>query len=267
MRFSKLSSTILVAASVAACADSTGPRGTRPVTVSFTTSSASAASASLAPLTLLGSTSAADALVITKAQLVLSRIELQKAGASCTSTEAAGDDNDGDQECAELELAPTVVDLPVNGTVVSKLQVAVPTGTYSALEAKISPVHLNNEHNGKGSAAFLAAHPDLAGVSIRVEGTFNGKAFTFTSPVKAEIETKFNPPLDVTTATPNITINADLSNWFKTSSGTLIDPATANAGGPNAELVAQNIRRSFKAFRDDDHDGHDDDRGGSGRDH
>ena len=265
MRFSMLSSTILIAASVAACADSTGPGGTRPVTVSFTTSGASAASASLAPLALLGSTSAADALVITKAQLVLSRIELQKAGASCTSTEAAGD-NDGDREdeCAELELAPTVVDLPVNGTVVSKLQVAVPAGTYSALEAKISPVHLNNEHNGKGSAAFLAAHPDLAGVSIRVEGTFNGKAFTFTSPVKAEIETKFNPPLDITTTTPNITVNADLSNWFKTSSGTLIDPATANAGGPNAELVAQNIRRSFKAFRDDDHDGRDD-HGESGR--
>jgi hypothetical protein len=57
----------------------------------------------------------------------------------------------------------------------------------------------------------------------------------------------------------------DLTNWFKTSSGALIDPATANAGGANAELVSANIARSFVAFRDDDRDGRDDDGEGSGR--
>ena len=34
--------------------------------------------------------------------------------------------------------------------------------------------------------------------------------------------------------------------------------ATANAGGPNAELVSTNIARSFVAFCDDDRDGRDD---------
>jgi hypothetical protein len=54
----------------------------------------------------------------------------------------------------------------------------------------------------------------------------------------------------------------DLTTWFRTQAGALIDPSTANAGGPNAVLVAENIKRSFHAFRDDDRDGDDDDRRG-----
>ncbi|MFL5608108.1 MAG: hypothetical protein ACJ8AD_16775 [Gemmatimonadaceae bacterium] len=61
---------------------------------------------------------------------------------------------------------------------------------------------------------------------------------------------------------PNVTVSVDLTNWFRTRSGALIDPSTANAGGPNAVLVAENIKRSFHAFRDDDRDGDDDDDGG-----
>jgi hypothetical protein len=38
-----------------------------------------------------------------------------------------------------------------------------------------------------------------------------------------------------------------------------VDPATANQGQPNENLVKDNIRRSFDAFEDDDHDGQRDD--------
>ena len=72
-------------------------------------------------------------------------------------------------------------------------------------------------------------------------------------------------PLVADSTGANITIKVDLTNWFRTSSGTLIDPATANAGGTNAALVSSNIARSFKAFRDDDHDGRDDHGGDDGR--
>ena len=40
--------------------------------------------------------------------------------------------------------------------------------------------------------------------------------------------------------------------------GNLVDPATANADGPNEELVENNIQRSLNVFEDDDHDGEDD---------
>jgi hypothetical protein len=253
-----LASSVAVVAGCAA--DSTAPgAGGRSVTVSFVTSGTTTTSGALVPTSgVLALTSSADALVITKAELVVARAQLQRAGGACTSNTDAGDgDREDDNSCEELELAPTLVTLPVQGTVANALNVTVPAGTYSALEAKIRPVRAKA---GNGSSAFLTAHPDLAGVSVRVQGTFNGKAFTYTGSPKIEFKTSFNPPIvvDSTGAAKNITISVDLANWFKNSSGALIDPSTANTGGANAQLVADNIRRSFKAFRDDDRKGRED---------
>lgn len=243
---------------LAACAaDSTAPGGSarQPLTVSFATSATSGATFAIAPA---NATSGADVLVITKAQLVLARIELERVGATCSSDAAAGDEHGDDDTCAELELAPSVVDLPVNGTVATALNVTVPAGTYSSFEARIRPVESNGGRDGAGTAAFLAAHPDLAGVSVLVEGTFNGKAFTYRGSPRAKLESDFNPPLAVTTAGANLTVHVDLANWFKSQSGAFIDPSTGNAGGTNASLISANIMRSFRAFRDDNRDGHDD---------
>ena len=263
--------TLSAGAALAACAgDSTGPgaSGRMPMSVSFTTAKASGTAASLSDLggstRSITTTSGTDVLVITKAQLVLARIELQRVGGTCVSTAAAGDDERGDDNCAELELAPSVVDLPVSGTIATALNVTVPAGTYSAMEAKIRPVEANKGSARAGSAAFLAAHPELAGASVRVEGTFNGKAFTYMGAPRAELESVFNPPLAVTDKGANITVQVDLAAWFKTSAGALINPETANAGGTSANLVAENIRRSFKAFHDDDRNGRDDDEQGGG---
>ena len=256
-------SSLCAGVALASCADSTGPgaSGRQPVTVSFTTStsSASKSSADLAGTSRsITATSGADVLIITKAQVVFANLELQRAGGSCASTADAGDEHDGnDHDCAELELAPSLVDLPVTGGVATALNVTVPAGTYSQLEAKIRPVKAKK---GAGSAAFLTAHPELADVSVRVEGTFNGKPFTYLGAPRAELEIAFEPPVTVADKGTNITIGVDLATWFKTASGAVIDPATANAGGTNSLLVAANIKQSFHAFHDDDRDGRDDDR-------
>lgn len=255
---------LIAGAALAACAsDATGPAtaARRAMTVSFATGALGASpsrSDGDGSLRAITTTSGSDILVITRAQLVVARLELERAGATCADTAAAGDDDDRDDNCAELELAPSVVELPVDGAVTTALNVSVPAGTYSALEAKIRPIDRNREHDGAGSTAFLAAHPELAGVSVRVEGTFNGKAFTYSGAPRAEFESVFNPPLTVGENGANITVHVDLATWFKSSSGALIDPTTANAGGANAALVSANIRRSLRAFHDDDHDGHDD---------
>lgn len=210
---------------------------------------------------LASSSSSSDALVITKAQLVLARLELQRAGATCTSETEAGDDNPSSTDsCQELELAPSVIDLALDGTVVNALNLAAPAGTYSALEAKIRPV----EARRNGAAQFLTAHPELANSSVHVEGTFNGQPFTYSGTARAELETAFNPPLVSDATGISVTVKVDLTNWFRTSAGALIDPSTANAGGVNASQVASNIARSFVAFRDDDHNGRDDDGGRDG---
>jgi hypothetical protein len=266
MKLSTFSALTLIAASGAlACADSTGPAGARPVSVSFSTAASSGATlARIADPSIsrdAAATPTTDGLVITKVQLVVARMELKRTGASCTSTAAAGDDDVHENECPELQVAPSIVEVPVNGTVVSPFTVNIPAGSYSALEAKIRPVRDDTEH-GRGSSAFLTAHPELNGVSIVVEGTFNGTAFTYKGAPRAEFEREFNPPLVVDATPLNVTVNFDLASWFHTSTGAVIDPSTANAGGVNAQTVADNIRRSFRAFRDDDRDGHDDDHEG-----
>jgi hypothetical protein len=262
MRIHWFSTLPLAAAGALACSESTAPAAGVPVSLSFSTTSTTGASLSRSADVTLASSSSADVLIITKAQLVIARVELVRAGAVCTSETVSGDDDSpDDDDCAELQLAPSIIDLPMNGTVVSALSVTIPEGSYTSLEAKLRPIRSGSSGggNGRGSTAFLAAHPDLNGVSILVEGTWNGAAFTYKGTAERSIERSFSPPLTATSEPLALTVNADLATWFRTSSGTLIDPRTANAGGANVRLVEDNIGRSFRAFRDHDHNGHDDD--------
>ncbi len=68
---------------------------------------------------------------------------------------------------------------------------------------------------------------------------------------------QFDPPLDVGGDAANITVHVDLDRWFVGANGALIDPATAGPGGPNEAITADNIRRAFRAFRDDERRGDD----------
>jgi hypothetical protein len=48
----------------------------------------------------------------------------------------------------------------------------------------------------------------------------------------------------------------DVAAWFLNADRTaLVDPATANQGQPNEHMIKDNIRMSFRAFRDADRDG------------
>lgn len=127
-------------------------------------------------------------------------------------------------------------------------------GTYNEFEFKI-----HKPEDDDSNAAFLAAHPDFDGVSIRVTGTWNGTAFTYTSDLDAEQETALVPPLVVTeTGTADFTLFIDIGTWFRFGDGSLIDPSSANKGGANEGTVKSNIENSFQSFEDEDHDGSDD---------
>ena len=102
------------------------------------------------------------------------------------------------------------------------------------------------------------------GVSVRVSGVFTDGAgathdFTFTSGVSAEIEMAFASPVTVGATTQNITLTVDVASWFTDATDATIDPTNS----ANGEAIGANIRRSFRAFEDDNHDGVDDDHEGS----
>jgi hypothetical protein len=252
------------------CSQTSAPHGSAPMSVSFMTRSTSAAAASSTVIHAadVTTTDGQNTLTITRAQIVLSRIELRAAGAAVCDNDNDNDDNDvndqsngsgHDHGCEALELAPTLADLPVDSAVVSAIHADIPAGTYTALEAKLEPARGHDN----GASAFLAANPTFAGVSVRVTGTYNGQAFVYNGAPQAHLEMNFNPPLTVADGGANVTVHADLTQWFRDGAGNLVDPTTANTGGANAGLVAGNIQQSFRAFRDDGRNG-DNDGPGSG---
>ena len=237
---------LLATATLTACADSTGTGGARPVSMSFSTGGLSPV-ATAARFAVAG---APDPLVITRAQLVLSKSELERVGVSCIDAMEADEDS-----CPDLKLGPMLLDLPLDAATRTALTVNIPAGTYEEFETKIEAISSENEGRQQESAAFLAANPNFRGVSIRVEGTYNGAPFVYFTGVEAEIELEFNPDMVVDGATNNLTVHVDMSRWFLNSSGVRIDPNTANSGGANKSLVDENIKRSFDVFEDDDRDG------------
>lgn len=235
-------------ASLAACADSTGTAGSGPMSLSFSTVPAASASASVASLAVTAAP--ASPIVITKAQLVISKSELARVGATCVSTTATSE-----SECPELKLGPMLIDLPLDAGAKGVLAVTLPAGSYQQFEAKIDAVMNETEGDAAASAAFLAANPQFRGVSVRVEGTYNGQPFVYTSAAEGELELTFNPPLVVDGSAGNLTVHVDLSSWFRNADGSTIDPRTATAGTAAKETVDNNIKRSFDVFEDDDRDG------------
>ncbi|MFQ6047692.1 MAG: hypothetical protein ACE5PT_15260 [Gemmatimonadales bacterium] len=244
-------SLLIGAALIAACSDSSGP-GTEPTaSLSFSTRTPPPVTASAGPqFSIVAADTLSDStntLVISKVELVLREIELER-------VEVVDCDVDPEPEgCEEFEIGPILVDLPLNGATEQELAIAIPPGTYDELEFEIHKVSSGDPED----AAFRQAHPDFVDISIRVQGTFNGQAFTYETDLDVEQEFELNPPLviDSTTVTTNVTVRVGLDGWFRDATGTLVDPASANKGGPNESLVKENIKQSFEAFAAEDQAG------------
>lgn len=266
---------LVVSGLAVGCAtDGAGPTGTTQVTFRLATGAASATG----PIALLSDTLASgnDTLVLDQVQLVLRDIRFKpEDDDGCEGSDddsgnddddslsvAAfdGDDDDADEDgCRSFNAGPYLLDLPLGPEVTRGFSVAVDTGTYDELRIKL---HKPRSDSGdQRDIDFLAQHPEFDKISIRATGSFNGRAFIFESDLNAEQEMEFDPALVIADSVTNVdvTIKVDLTGWFADGAGDLVDPGTANKGGPNDSLVRDNIRDSFRAFRDDDHDGEDDD--------
>jgi len=260
-----------------ACGTSGGPSSSTQVTFSLATRQGAAPFAALMGDTIA---TASDTLVIDKVEMVLRDIRFNRVNDNGCDTEEGDDsssvdasarvafshdggDDDGhdghSDGCESFNAGPFLLDLPLGSGTAKAFAVAVDTGSYDQVRIK---VHKPEDDSGDArDIAFLAAHPDFNKVSIRVTGSFNGQAFSFETDRNAEERFNLVPPLVVADSVSNIdvTIQVDVAAWFQDGSGGIIDPGTANKGGPNDNLVEHNIQNSFKAFRDENHDGHDDD--------
>ncbi len=247
---------LLVAGTVAACSESTSPSlaGTgQTMSLSFAGTAAAAMPAPAGRLPGQAPAATTDTLVvvvgtdtlkITSAQVVLRRISLKRVEGSAMNCDTMPENSDG---CEDFTLRDLLVSLPLTAGVQTALTVAVDSGHYQGVEFKI--------HKAGGDSidtAFRTANPGFDTISVKVQGTFNGTPFTFVSRMDVEEEFDFSPPLvvDASGTATNLTLRLDLTTWFKTGGGALIDPSTANPGGANEGLVTSNIERSAKAFED-----------------
>jgi hypothetical protein len=260
-RTTLLAATALAAASMAACSDSGSPSSGGQMNFNVATRSATAAS----PLALATAgtpetfTDGSNTLIVDQVQLVLREIELKRIESTTACGESSGDN------CEKLELGPILLDLPLGGAggAARTFSVAVDTGTYGEVEFEI---HHPSDDDAT-DVAFLQAHPDFAGVSVKVTGSFNGAPFSYLSDLNAEEELELSPPLVTTESTAtDLTLMVDLDRWFRDAANGLVDPASANAGGANESLVEHNIQSTLHAFEDEDHDGTDDHGGNDGSD-
>jgi hypothetical protein len=238
--------TVIGIASVAlgACSDSSSPNS-RPISLSFSSQAPAAPVLSANEGFDVTVTVGPNTLVITKAQVVVRSIKLKQ-----TLTQTCSDDDSVDDDCDEMKLGPNLIDLPLTANGVTSLTASIPEGTYREISFKI---HKPSDDD-VADVAFRTANPTFATASIRVEGTYNGQAFIYTSDLSETLELEFATPVVINADNKNLTVQFDLSSWFNVG-GQLINPTTANKNGTNENVVKNNVRASLNALEDDDKNG------------
>lgn len=234
----------------------TGPDGDGRATVTLSVAGAPGAGptgAASPAFALTRSDEAGNELVLDRVAVVLREIELQRRNDDDCPDEGPGDAAD---DCEKFEAGIRLLEVPLDGSPDRIVSLEVPADVYDELEFEI---HKPDDDDEAGRQ-FLQEHPEFEDVSIRVEGSFNGRAFTFLQDLNEKQERELVPPLVVEEgAGPvNLTLRLDVRTWFTvdgTPDGRLVDPATANDDGPNEDLVEENIEASIEVFEDDDEDG------------
>ena len=243
---------VFLAFALAGCEDGVSPADRSQLSLSVTVyslASTSQASFGSSELTL---SDGVNTLILTEVALVLREIELERQFHADCDDPGRGQSED---DCEKFEVGPLLLQLPLDASVEQVLTIEPDPDIYDELEFDI---HKPDDDTPE-DIQFLLAHPDFDGVSIRAMGSFNGADFVFLQDLNEEQERDLAPPLIVAEgqAELNLTLVLDVASWFRfPGTDDLIDPATANKGGANENLVEETIRGSIDVFDDDDRDGH-----------
>jgi hypothetical protein len=233
--------TLMLALGLGACGDSeTGEVSLRLASHPAMMMGASAQSAGEGAPGQLTISIGPDEIVLDQVQVVLRKIRLDGTpAASCPA------DSEGDSRCAEIRLGPVLFDLPLGENAQATLIARVPVGRYDRLKFQI---HKPSDANA--DADLVAAHPEMADISIRATGTYNGSLFTFASDLTEVEDLALSPAVEVSEdGELPLTLHVDVSGWFVNEGETgLVDPSAANDGQSYEAEVEQNIRESFRAF-------------------
>lgn len=262
MKHRRLAAALALAAALGGC----DRVGTEPAggaaRVSFSLTSAPTTATQVLAALIPATDSSGTSLNVERVQLLLRDVELKRENDDACEEE--------DDACEKFHSGPTLVDLPLDGGVVTPFAAPVPPGSYDELEMRIK----EPDDRAGDLARFQADHPDWPRkATIRVTGTIDDgsgpHSFDIFLPVDAKVERDLDPPLlvdaDTDPGTINLTVAVDVENWFRDRDGQLLDPRVIAQDSRILEIVRNNVKDSFRALRDDDRDGHDDRGSGDGR--
>jgi hypothetical protein len=204
-----------------------------------------------------------NGIVLSRVRLAVERIALE--GSSAATPDGGADDGaghtlvadhggggggEGDDDADEVKVGPFLVDLTGDKLTTGISQVFdsdVPAGTYREIKIVIAPVDA-------ASAGAVAGLADMNGQSVIVDGTFNGKAFSFQSTIHVKQKQESSITVASGGSSSNVTLAIDEKTWFTAQDGSALDPSAA----ASKSQIEDNIRRSVKAFCDHDRNGEDD---------
>ena len=236
---------LLLGGGVTACAEgSLQPERSASVSLSV-----SASAEGGAPGATSGVVSFADGhhtLTLERVRLVVGGVTLREDGAAaCQTTPPFG------AGCEVLERGLVLLEAPLDGSLRSVVASLVRPARYDALGLR-----LHAPRRGvPDDSVFLDIHGSFEGISVRVEGLWDGEPFLFERPLDEERWIDVNALSVESGRTVNVTLRLDPSTWFRSDDGRLIDPRVAALDPVTGAAVEARIRTSIAAFEDENVDG------------
>lgn len=172
---------------------------------------------------------AGDILILNSAKILIKDIKL----------------NTSDSEENNFKTGPFVMDLYLNSSVNVIATGMIPAGAYDRIKFEIHKPN-NNE---------IIPDPEFrdgsGNYSVIVRGSFNGNPFIYKSKKSAHQFLGMNEELIITAfGKTNVTLMVEPYTWF-IKDGVLLDPDLP----ANENDIDNNIKDSFKAFKDNDKNG------------
>jgi len=165
----------------------------------------------------------------------------------------------GDADSCNFRTSPFVLELNLSGVVQEIGVQSAPFGSYRRIEFDVHRLD-TAEYNALPSSERLQFLEFMAGdrFSIIIDGTMYRKGevprnFTFRSRVNAKQKIDLDPSLVVDSGSPvaNATLSINSVSWFRSASGTLLDPTD-----PKVEnTISNNLRSVIRVHRDNNKDG------------
>lgn len=131
----------------------------------------------------------------------------------------------------------------------------IPFGVYDKFSFKI---HKPEDDETPSDPDFKEGNSGDERYSVILNGSYNGEPFEFKFSKSYKQRVDLNPDLVIDENSPgtiNVTLEVDLNSWFIDEDGNFIDPTGEEAD----EEIEDAIKRSFRMFKDNDHDGEEDD--------